>query len=162
MCVGCVLDVCLFAFVCSCDPEHTLTTRLFFDLELVCSIWKYRHRTLQLFHPQLFNSSILPFFHSLILPTLPLNVAPYTLLVPVMQEERAAWDQFFDAAFSEDGSKGSPDTFDDGKGNGGGNSGGNGSGRDPRHALRVTGTPLRTPSKLQDGPLKWGGSVTER
>ena len=84
----------------------------------------------------------------------------YTLFI---QEERAAWDQFFDAAFSEDGSKGSPDTFDDGKGNSGnGGNGGNGGGRDPRHALHVTGTPLKTPSKLHRGDGQWGGSVTER
>ena len=76
------------------------------------------------------------------------------------QEERAAWDQFFDAAFSEDGSKGSPDTFDDFKGG----AGGAGDGKDPRQALHVTGTPLKTPSKLHrsDTPMKWGGSVTER
>jgi hypothetical protein len=59
--------------------------------------------------------------------------------------------------------KGSPDTFDDGKGNSGnGGNGGNGGGRDPRHALRVTGTPLKTPSKLHRGDGQWGGSVTER
>jgi hypothetical protein len=72
---GCVLDVCLFAFVCSCDPEHTLKTD-FSSILMLCD--PFENIAIELSNFSTLNSTILPFFHSLILPTLSLNVAPYT------------------------------------------------------------------------------------